>query len=230
MTTDCQLPAIVKRKKQMQVSAEIRWFWPDQPPEGLQDWFVDSYEGGCAAGGGLDSPRLDIYLLDPGQTELGLKVRNAGVGNQGVEVKGLVENVWGTVSIDPFTGPIQLWTKWSSKPLQISAAHSIGIKKQRWLRKFDTGSGQPTEIPLNGAEKPIDGFYPASGCNVELTRITLPTQEIWWTLGFEAFGSTIVGLGDSVSATAGVLAGRGAPSIENGKILSYPEWLNGLGK
>lgn len=24
----------------MQLSAEIRWFWPENPPAGLQDWFL----------------------------------------------------------------------------------------------------------------------------------------------------------------------------------------------
>jgi hypothetical protein len=57
----------------MQVSAEIRWFWRDAPPAGLEDWFRDAGVHGCPADD--EETRTDVYLREPGQVELGLKRR-----------------------------------------------------------------------------------------------------------------------------------------------------------
>jgi hypothetical protein len=85
----------------MLVSAELRWFWKETPPPGLELWYRS---GPFPPGGG--ALRSDEYLLEPSQTELGLKKRGGGRG--GVEVKGLVSI--GTALPEPFDGRIQLWT------------------------------------------------------------------------------------------------------------------------
>ena len=54
----------------MLVSAEARWFWNGAPPRDLERWFA---ERPIAAGGG--TPRVDDYLLDARQQELGIKRR-----------------------------------------------------------------------------------------------------------------------------------------------------------
>src|SRR5262245_8798045 len=69
----------------MFVSAEIRWFWHNVPSAEFQHWFLSADAHGYAAGGG--TPREDRYLLDPGQVELGIKMRGP---KPGAEVKGLV--------------------------------------------------------------------------------------------------------------------------------------------
>jgi len=57
----------------MQISAEIRWFWLNAPPTGLQKWFFDPAIHGCGIGGGIE--RTDEYLCDATQSELGIKRR-----------------------------------------------------------------------------------------------------------------------------------------------------------
>lgn len=202
----------------MQVSAEIRWFWHNTPPPTLEHWFRSPDPHGLGAGGG--NLREDEYFRDPGQGELGLKRRG---GKPGIEVKGLVAADWSTLAAAPFTGRVELWTKWTSEPLKVTS--TILTKKTRWLRKFDTAGAHPTEIELNEEEKPKDGrALPDLGCNVELTKVELLDGDIWWTLGFESFG-TVNTVAASLQAAAATLAARKPPAINDGIVASYPVWL-----
>jgi hypothetical protein len=204
----------------MLLSAEARWFWPSVPPHGLEDWFCKAHDGYCRAGGA--EPRIDEYLRDATQVELGLKRRG---GNPGVEVKGLVAITWGGLAVSPFEGPIELWVKWTSEPLELKPDSTVATKKVRWLRKFDTTAPCPHEIPLDSKEQRLDKKpLPALGCNVELTQVSLPSGAIWWTLGFEAFG-TIRTVENDLRAVASVLAARRPPRLEGGLMASYPAWL-----
>lgn len=209
----------------MQVSAEIRWFWPDDPPPGLYDWFVNGSGDICAAGGGKPG-RRDEYLRDEKQVELGIK-RRGGSGSGGIEVKGLVAARLGEVEVDPFIGPIELWTKWSSKLLQLEPSSTITVVKQRWLRKLSTVGSSPSEIALTSDEKPKDEqSLPARGCNVELTRVEVSGQDgRWWTLGFEAFGD-VTTVGGDLCSVATFLSRRQPPRLEGGFLASYPVWLS----
>ena len=205
----------------MQVSAEIRWFWRHTPPPGLEDWFCKADAHGCPAGGGRT--RVDEYVRDIRQVELGLKRRD---GHKGVEVKGLVAVTWGGGAGGPFAGPIELWTKWMSEPLELHSHSTVPIEKQRWLRKFDTTVRVPQERALDNEEKPHDKrSLPALGCNVELTRVRLPNGDVWWTLGFEAFG-TLRTVENDLQAVATVLAARQPPALGEGLQASYPAWLS----
>jgi hypothetical protein len=207
----------------MLVSAEIRWFWRHDPPLGLRDWFCQAEHHPCPAGGG--QARVDLYLRDPGQTDLGVKLRGGG---DGVQIKGLVDVVSDGLSAAPFTGSAEIWCKWTSGPLQLDPDTTIAIDKRRWLRKFDTTRHSPQEVPLSGNEKPADGRpLPGLGCNVELTQVKPPSGEVWWTLCLEAFGTfgTVV---KDLRAAAAVLAARTPPPLDGGLIASYPTWLGAL--
>ncbi|HEY9421972.1 MAG TPA: hypothetical protein VIW92_11205 [Thermoanaerobaculia bacterium] len=206
----------------MQLSAEIRWFWPENPPSGLKDWFVNASGDVFAAGGGKPG-REDEYLRDPKQVELGIKRRGGG---KGIEVKGLVVECLGDLAAGPFVGPIELWTKWVSEPLKIDGIPTIKIKKQRWLRKFDGGGSSPKEIRLDADEKLAEKEeLPTRGCNVELTYVQIADQGgDWWTLGFEAFG-TISTVEADLRAVAATLNQRQPPRLEGGLLASYPMWL-----
>ena len=210
----------------MQVSAEIRWFWREgAEPHELKDWFCTEHAHGCLAGGGNEAGRLDEYQSEPGQLELGVKLRG---GKRGVEVKGLVEAVSDELAIPPFAGPIELWTKWTSHALALNSSMTVSTKKRRWLRKFDTASGPPKEIPLDANENPAgQQALPVLGCNVELTHLELPDGRIWWTFAFEAFGrvQTVAG---SLRATSSELARRKPPAFGAAFVASYPAWLSAL--
>jgi hypothetical protein len=163
---------------------------------------------------------VDEYLADHNQVELGVRRRGGKL-----EVKGLVTATFGNLASSPFVGPIELWTKWTSEVLELGSALTVSIEKTRWLRKFDTATPSPEEIPLDSKENPLRARpLPALGCNVELTRIMLRDKSIWWTLGFESFG-TIQTVGRDLTAVALTLAARRPPEVATGLLASYPVWL-----
>jgi hypothetical protein len=57
----------------MLISAEVRWFWHNTPPDGVLDWFCSAKESPCRTGGG--ELLADEYLRDGNQAELGVKLR-----------------------------------------------------------------------------------------------------------------------------------------------------------
>jgi hypothetical protein len=141
-------------------------------------------------------------------------------------VKGLVAITWGGLAAGPFVGPVELWAKWTSQPLELKPGSTIAVKKVRWLRTFDTAAPWPQEIPLDPKEQSLDNSpLPALGCNVELTQVALPGGEPWWTFGFEAFG-TVRTVEHDLRAVAAVLAARRPPGLGGGFIASYPAWLS----
>lgn len=213
----------------MQVSSEIRWFFNSAQDE-LKTWFCQSDAHGCTAGGGL--VRVDSYLRDAHQTALGLKHRG---GKKGVEIKGLVCHLPDHCEAHPFSGPIELWTKWTSDTLILETSKTVTTEKRRWIRKFDTTGLSPVEIKLNDKEAPVEReSLPPRGCSVEYTHVRfvdyetkelIPDSTDWWTLSFEGFGKL-----DSVKASlcdvAAVMASRNPPNFDSSFRASYPAFLS----
>lgn len=204
----------------MQISGEIRWFWSGGIPSAFEDWFRRG--GGDFLPGGPEK-RVDEYLLDPNQAELGLKKRGS---KPGIEVKGLLQILQGAIRDFPFTGDIQLWSKWSSEILSVNGLVTLSTQKTRLIRKYDTGDEEPREVRLNQNGSPTDPQrrLPSEGCNVELTHISLDGAHEWWTFGFEAFGS-LGSVASNLTRTVGFVARRKPPMPAAGKELSYPAWL-----
>jgi len=211
----------------MQVTAELRWFW-NTPQEELKAWFCDAeiHEFGCGGGG----KRIDSYLRDAKQVELGLKHRG---GRFGVEIKGLVAVTAGGCIEKPFDGDIELWTKWTSSTLVLDTTKTVTLEKQRWLRKFDTSGRKPIEVPLDIKESYLDRI-PERGCSIEFTQIRfldfktldqLPESQTWWTLSFESFGS-IADVNESLSMVAAEMALRNPPPFDQSCRASYPTFLS----
>jgi hypothetical protein len=212
----------------MQLSAETRRFWKGRPPQGLEAWFTNKAVHGSDPGGG--GQRIDKYLKDPG-VELGIKQRDAkpGAPPAGYEIKSLVAVSWSTLTSGPLAGRVELWTKASAKALAIEETLLVPITKVRWLRKFDTSSVAPIEISLNEREEPIDekrrgAGLPTLGCHVELTRVTTPAADVWWTFCLEAFGHRNT-FEDTLASTTALLLTRGVPPTIGGLALNYPTWL-----
>jgi hypothetical protein len=205
----------------MLLSAELRWFWPGEPPSSFETWFKDAISGRCAAGGGED--RSDSYLSSHGQIELGIKRRGHGGP---VEVKGRVAISSTRISFDDvLSGPIEIWCKWQTDAVHFPVVDFISTIKTRWLRKFDTAESAAREVPLNKDEKPVGGAQlPKFGCNVEMTRIRASGDKLWWSLGFEAFGE-LGNVESSLAKTVQVMRERKSPALPQGICASYPAWL-----
>lgn len=207
----------------MHLSAEFRWFWKDELPAGLYEWFCEGQGSVCAAGGGRKA-REDLYLRDPKQPQLGIKRR----GEQpGVEIKSLFAT-WEIPTESVFAAPIQLWGNQNSTALDLPEGTTIRTSKTRRLRKFAMTDAAPTEIPLGPDESPRDKSLapPGRGCDVELTKVVVEGQT-WWTLGFESFQASgdLNTIEHDVRRTAEEMASRNPPPLGSPLVASYPEWL-----
>jgi hypothetical protein len=104
---------------------------------------------------------------------------------------------------------------------------AVTLTKTRWLRKFDTSKPGRTEIPLDANEKPKPGHsLPVQGCNVELTEVNiLRRSDVWWTLGFEAFGD-FEAVPTNLTRVMQPECSNLASIVSSGALLSYPAWLS----
>ena len=201
----------------MRLSAELRWFWSGEPAEEFDRWFVEA--GQCWPAAKPLKTRLDDYLVDPRQSALSIKKRSSG---SIVEIKGLITARTQTLSFANCAASIELWAKWPISALDLSSGRVVTIEKQRRMRSFRAMSAGVREVPPT-AEDP--GTDAASGCNVELTRISGPDRSSWWTLGFEAFGA-LEEIEDLLAATLADMNRRTPPSPTSGQACSYATWLS----
>jgi hypothetical protein len=222
--------AYVKRKitdGTMQISAEARLWWPDGNANAVEYWFEQLTEfepGGKLAFNGYcySEPRTDAYAVDLGQAELGIKLRAAGTAKARIEVKSLVA----TRGEAALFGPVTIWTKNASAALTLDGLETVATNKWRRLRKFAWTGAVLGETALDENEGVRDGTKPAAGCNVEFTRVAIgKSQEVWWTLGYEAFGQL-----DEVerilrTCLLQTVSRTPLPTAHIGTPASYPEWL-----
>ncbi len=145
----------------------------------------------------------------------------------GLEIKGLIGIRPDALAAGVFSGSIERWSKWTSPTLHLGGQPTIAITKRRWLRKFSTDSDVPTEVALNDREwlAAPDATPPIRGCNVELTQVTVGGGKVWWTLGFEAFG-TLDTVENDLQTVAATLQDREPPRLDDGILASYPAWLS----
>ena len=200
----------------MFVSAEIRWFYPDECPANLHRWFG---EMSPAPGGG--KLRIDEYLSQTNQSEVSIKKRG---GRPGVEIKGLIAVC--RSELVPFAPYVELWCKWRLQASALEMTKRMIIQKTRWIRTYDTSRAAIVEIPLQADEKPLNGQpLPQQGCNVEISKIQIAEEpRQWWTLGFEAFGDLDSAPGNLLKTTQFLIA-HSFPLPICGEFLNYPSWL-----
>jgi hypothetical protein len=203
------------------VSAEVRWF-VDASAREIVEAFTRWFESGAfpPAGG---APRTDVYGVDRGVTDVGIKRRGK---SPGVEVKTQVDPC---VAATRFAGRdvrIESWTKTASRAIELSRhAVECSVRKTRRLRTFDTGAGSAEEVELGRGESTKDAsLRVTTGCNVEWTRVEVeePATEAW-SFGLEAFGDDPR---RSIVLTLDALDARSPPSLgEAWREESYPAWL-----
>ena len=197
----------------MRLTAEIRWFWPDRPPQEFHDWFLGAGAAWTAAGS--IKTRVDEYLRDPDQDALGIKKRGRG----DVEIKGLISRRDKHLDFAGCSSPIELWAKWASRTLDLDGLPLISVEKQRWKRSFSVHAGAVSELATSSEPLPRQ-----SGCDAELTLLKGPDMAPWWTLGFEAHGEL-----DKVEAvlsrTVSLMTWRCPPPLNPGEAIGYPSWL-----
>jgi hypothetical protein len=148
----------------MEQTAELRWFFRQQPPGPVVDWFETV---------GPPRSRTDSYLALPGTDALGVKVRG---GTTRFELKHRPAPASPLTLAGAVSGQLEEWQRWSFARSGISRLlPRLGLPKTRWV-KVDKRRRLTTS--------PYEGD---AGCRVELTHLRAQGRE-WTTVGFEAFG------------------------------------------
>ena len=204
----------------MVLSAEVRWFWQGPRPN-LYQWFA-----GISVPPGGGGTRVDTYLIDRGQAELGIKSRGS---KPGLEIKALVSER-ASHTLGGHTATSQIWTKLTTTALTLDYLPTLSTHKKRWLRKYDTGGSTIREIGLGTNELPLSQEpLPDHGCNVEFTEVRIEDlSQVWVTLGVEAFGS-LDRIEGSLRSIVQLLDSKALPDAGPGAALSYPQWLADVG-
>jgi hypothetical protein len=194
----------------MRLTAEIRWFWPDTPPQEFHGWFVGA--GAFSAVTGPTEIRVDEYLRDPDQTSLGIKKR----GHGDVEIKALISRRDKNLDFAGCTSPIEHWAKWACRTLDLDNLPLIRLEKQRWQRSFSVHAGTVSELATSS-----NSVTRQSGCDAELTLLKGPDMALWWTLCFEAYGE-MHEVEAVLSRTVSLMARRCPPPLTPGEAIGYP--------
>lgn len=201
-------------------TAEMRWFWPAQNLETLQTWFSE-------AGGPPEREiRTDSYLVLPDCRTTGVKIRATLF-----EIKALTVDAGIWTFPTGQSGRLLRWVKWTHAGTDPSTLQEElctsgtwqPVSKERFRRKFAVAGEAVSEISSPGAVN-------ESGCNVELTRVSVAgRQPVWLTLGLEAIGpdgqllDILKRVGEVFFCSPG-----SPPGIKLSELNSfgYPEWLN----
>jgi hypothetical protein len=202
--------------------------FPGSPPPEVRRWFR---RGSLW----VEQPaRVDEYLLFPGCTSVGIKMR------QGLlEVKALS----GEAEIATYPGGAggyrESWVKWSRPAAGVEGAENgprlpgeawVSLSKRRTLREFSLDGVDAAAVPF---EVDAGVVRPRAGAAMEITELrVLPEARdsspasVWWTLAFEGFdaaGETTACL-DRVARH--VLAAEPSPlPLDVADSASYAAWL-----
>ncbi len=209
----------------MRMTAEIRWFWDDEPSPVVEGWFCDASRHSTRAA--REAGRVDEYLLDGTSEDLSVKRR---AGRPGVEIKGRVSARCGVLMAPPFCGPLELWCKWDGAHLAAGNGRVLRVEKQRRLRMFDTTGAWPQEIATDEQTGSIgENAVPPRGCTVEWTRLRHADGASSWTFAFEAFGAMHT-VQQDLNAVALLLSSRRPPPLRGALLASYANWIERRGQ
>jgi hypothetical protein len=202
----------------MKPSAELRWFFKGQLPPQVKDWF-------CGAKlSKEETPRADHYLVFPGSSEVGVKVREGWK----LEIKAR------THPPEPFSlatgasvGRHDAWVKWKHEDNEVAgrlaalatgSADWVVVTKKRRLRKFRIGRDSSVE---EVDPEVTEGVH----CRVELTELDV-RGSAWWTLAFDSFGEGKRADRLEQVARHFLKALPHGLALTERDSMAYPEWLN----
>ncbi|MFN2292752.1 MAG: hypothetical protein ACK2UC_16285 [Anaerolineae bacterium] len=203
----------------MYPTAELRWFYWGAAPRAALDWLEQW--------GGLpepQAPRRDYYLRLPGNSSLGIKLREGQI-----EVKRRTRQRGTARFGENVAGMVEHWRKWSF-PIADSEAGTdawltpasawIPVDKARRLHRYGLAAdGTLSQVSLER--------MPQRGCEFELSEVRAQ-GDMWWSVCLEAFGEE-GSLEDSLYAVSALLLSPGWPvAMAEEQSSSYPEWLNRL--
>lgn len=171
-----------------------------------------------------------VLLLIPNSDTASVKQRQGKL-----EVKALVAGPR-PFSQGAVVGRVDQWVKWSFEPSKekLESGLKLGeqleseldqsgpwrrVDKTRYVQKYSFNSGLVAVSPDK---------WPNTGCNIELTRITVKANVgSWLTFGFETFGSAeeVAAFLDEAIRHFFTVHGQPPVRLDGHNSLSYPAWL-----
>lgn len=213
---------------------EIRWFVEAPLPSlALLKWFVSGAHY-------AEAERTDKYLVCPANEATGIKIRGQKNNSRNAlfEIKLLTE-MGGEVQLSPLVnGHYQQWTKYSidqSDKFVVSFLEEgkwIAVKKKRLIKAFVVRDGALKERDYNAVPEGEDVCF-VELCELKVDDATIQ-QNLWWSLGFEAYGKAENLKENLLKATTYFFSSADNFKIAetlmlNGKnSYAYPAWLHRL--
>jgi hypothetical protein len=190
---------------------ELRWFYREDLPAEIANWFDTLGSNGTDA-----DVRTDFYLQSS-SPEVGIKIRQ---GN--LEVKHLQQQ-FDKIDLDRFgESNVEQWSKWICDD---RSAHPPATGKQGWIQVDKVRQQRFYRVELDDPLQlmPI-GTPRKNAVAIELTTLQLHGRT-WWTLACEYLGDNISVDRQFLSIVRTLLVSypqtRSQPSISGG----YPQWL-----
>lgn len=198
----------------METTVEARWFGPGRPPDALTRRFDEL---------GAPGPdrRMDAYLSLAGTDDLGVKLR---AGGDAFELKLRQHDVGEARFAGGAVGQLERWQKWSF-PVADAACRASGLGLPgSWIEVEKNRRLVTYGLAADGTVSRVEARQ-GDGCSLELTSLVV-NGSVWWSLGFEAFGSQ-ERLRHALTATADAFfAGGGVgPALNGARSCAYPAWL-----
>ncbi|MBL7164240.1 MAG: hypothetical protein ISS57_16725, partial [Anaerolineales bacterium] len=143
-------------------TVEVRWFYRGAIPGDIQTWFDQIAKEYI-----VQPARLDTYLLQSNNTDLGIKLRQGRI-----EIKQRFQQHGDIDFHKHVSGVVEGWRKWSFLIAREQTSYFspailgdtwLGVKKTRSLYTFQITDSRVKSVPIPD--------YSAGGCNLELTRI-----------------------------------------------------------
>jgi hypothetical protein len=219
-----------------EITWEVRWFFKGSIPEKeVGDWFLNNPRFGERLIGKHGKKREDLYLLTPGNTSIGAKLREGRF-----EIK-LLQDQQELELAGGGSGKSEVWHKWKwpyargKKDTKINelitgsfmaSTHPklrVMVRKKRWQRKF-TVTGPGELAPLPGREK-----GPTWWLSAELTGLQVG-ESPWWTLALEFCENREARLPLLQQSLSWILQDYAGLPLKLQDSYSYPEWLAILGE
>ena len=199
-------------------TVEVRWFSQGKIPNQIRNWF--------RSGDFIPEDqelRTDYYLRIAEGDFLGVKLREGRV-----EVKQRYQPGMTRQFGDRSSGLVEAWFKWgfgldegSEEVFRVKVFLDqwVGVNKERTLRKFQV-------IEDGRVEETSATDVIQTGCALELAQVHLEgVSDLWWSVGFEAFGETGKRRNALILVAEDVLSSEGAPVLKVEESFSYPRWL-----
>lgn len=204
-------------------SAEVRWFFEGEGNAAIEQRMLQSEMA-------VRQPaRLDDYLLLPGCTSTGVKIREGRF-----EIKSRTSPPELQRYSERVTGYRDSWVKWSrdmpgSVDLPRRAQDDerwVAVEKRRVLRLFSLESARPVETAASGPML-------SAGCQVEYSQIEVRAEGAqvpasWWSFSLEAFGEPGTEPGNLDATASHIFDDQFEFSLPAEASMSYPAWLASL--